>query len=106
IASHVARPDAVVAVSVPDWSVTPAARDFGRPAEIAGRIERCNAAAAAEAGARGFLFADVTEASRSRQPGWLSADQLHPGDPQYAAWADAIWAAVGLRWARAVAVAG
>jgi hypothetical protein len=34
-------------------------------------------------------------------PGWISSDQLHPGDVQYAAWADVIWDAVRESWTSA-----
>ncbi|MGH7777194.1 MAG: SGNH/GDSL hydrolase family protein [Candidatus Dormibacterales bacterium] len=96
-----APPRHTVVVSVPDWSVTPAAADYGRPAELRRRIEAANGLAASEAAARGFPFADVTEVSRrpARGEGWLSPDGLHPGDAQYAAWAEAIWAVVGDSWA-------
>lgn len=93
-------PRHTVVVSVPDWSVTPAARDYGRPPELRRRIEAVNGLAAREAAARGFLFADVTEVSRrpGRGEGWLSRDGLHPSDAQYAAWAEAIWAVVAESW--------
>jgi lysophospholipase L1-like esterase len=26
--------------------------------------------------------------------GWIAADELHPGDAQYAAWAEVIWPVV------------
>jgi lysophospholipase L1-like esterase len=27
--------------------------------------------------------------------GWIASDELHPGDAQYAAWAEAVWKAAG-----------
>ena len=46
-----------------------------------------------EATARGFTWVDIGPASTSNigSKGWIASDQLHPGDAQYAAWADAIW---------------
>src|ERR687887_743546 len=99
VARAVARPLAVLAVSIPDWSVTPAARGFGEPEELRTRIETCNAIAQVEAQAHGFLWADVSEVSRALGREGLSEDGLHPDDRQYEAWAEAIWSAVGPRWA-------
>jgi tryptophan 2,3-dioxygenase len=99
VARAVARPSAVLAVSIPDWSVTPAARGFGRPDELRTRIETCNAIAQVEARTHGFLWADVSEVSRALGRDGLSEDGLHPDDRQYEAWAEAIWSAVGPRWA-------
>jgi lysophospholipase L1-like esterase len=30
--------------------------------------------------------------------GWISADDLHPGDAQYSAWADEIWKRLKNDW--------
>jgi acyl-CoA thioesterase I len=92
----------VVAVSIPDWSVVPAARDYGDPARIHALTEEFNAVARDAADARGFAWVDITSVS-TRGVGtfdWVSADDLHPGDPQYAAWADEIWSRVELSWTR------
>ncbi|MGI8562319.1 MAG: SGNH/GDSL hydrolase family protein [Candidatus Dormibacter sp.] len=94
---------AVLAVSVPDWSSTPAAGQFGAPAVIRAQLDAVNAVARQEAEERGMLFADVVPISRRSEAGWLSDDGLHPSEAQYAAWAQAIWAAQGERWAAAVA---
>ncbi len=93
----------VAAISIPDWSVVPAARDYGEPAEIRRLTEAFNAAARDEATQRSFMWVDITAISRQglSSPGWISADGLHPGDAQYAAWADEIWNQVGTRWGRA-----
>jgi acyl-CoA thioesterase I len=96
----------VVAISVPNWSVTPAAASFGDPGRLRSLTDDFNRLAQQEAESRGFIWADITSASTSRQgsPGWISSDQLHPGDIQYAAWADAIWEAVREPWTAAAAV--
>ena len=92
----------VVAVSIPDWSVVPAARDYGDPRRIGEQTQAFNAAAREEAARRGFDWVDITEVSRSGldADGWISADELHPGDAQYAAWAEAIWGAVSTSWSK------
>ena len=86
----------VVAVSIPNWSYVPAAADFGGREHVASQTDVFNTVAEVEARARGFAWVDITEASTSGfgSDGWIAADDLHPGDAQYAAWADAIWPAV------------
>jgi lysophospholipase L1-like esterase len=83
----------VAAVSIPDWSFVPAAADFGGPEHVAGLTNDFNEVAREEATARRFDWIDITEASKSGigSPGWIASDRLHPGDAQYAAWAEVIW---------------
>lgn len=85
----------VVAVSIPTWSYVPAAAGFGG-AERVDRLTRVfNEVARDQADGRGYSWVDLTEASTSGigSEGWIAADSLHPGDVQYAAWAEAIWPA-------------
>ena len=83
----------VLAVSIPTWSYVPAAADFGGADEVARLTAVFNAVAEQEARERNFTWVDLAEASTSGigTPGWIASDDLHPGDAQYAAWADAIW---------------
>ncbi len=83
----------VVAVSIPTWSYVPAAADFGGAERVERLTAEFNAIAEQEATARNFTWIDIGPASRSGigSPGWIASDHLHPGDAQYAAWADAIW---------------
>jgi lysophospholipase L1-like esterase len=83
----------VAAVSIPIWSYVPAAADFGGAARVDRLTQLYNAAARELAGARGFAWVDLGPVSTSRigSHGWLAVDQLHPGDTQYAAWAEVIW---------------
>ena len=87
----------VVAVSVPDFSYTPAGGSFGRPADIEAALRRFNAVNRQEAERAGLPFIEIFETSRSRigSPGWLAADGLHPGEVQLQAWADYIWEQAG-----------
>jgi acyl-CoA thioesterase-1 len=96
-------PGSVIAVSIPDWSVVPAARDYGDPARIHALTETFNATARERAAAHGFTWIDITDVSRRGRGtfGWVSADDLHPGDLQYAAWADEIWNRVRDVWGAA-----
>lgn len=81
-----------LAISIPDWSVTPfAAGDPRGRGAIAAAIDHYNAMAAANAAQRGVRFVDVT--SLSRDPafqGALVGDGLHPSAAQYQAWVDQI----------------
>ncbi len=82
--------------------MVPAARYYGDPARLHRLTDAFNAAARNEAEKRAFTWIDVGPASRKGlgTSGWISADDLHPGDAQYAAWAEEIWARVGPDWAR------
>jgi lysophospholipase L1-like esterase len=93
-------PGRVVAISVPNWAVVPAAASFGDPDRIRGLTDTFNAIARQESEARSFTWVDITEVSTSGlgSPGWISSDRLHPGDPQYAAWAEVIWESVRGPW--------
>jgi len=94
-----------VAISIPNWSVVPAAANFGDPSRLRRVTDTYNALAKQEADTRAFTWVDITSVSTSRQgsPGWISSDQLHPGDAQYAAWAEVIWDAVREAWTAAAA---
>jgi lysophospholipase L1-like esterase len=93
----------VAAVSIPVWSYTPAAAAFGGADHVARATTMFNAIAEKEALGRGFSWIDITDASQSGvgKPGWIASDNLHPGDEQYAAWADAIWEALRDSWTAA-----
>jgi acyl-CoA thioesterase-1 len=100
VASLHLRRGRVVAVSIPNWSVVPAARHYGDPIRIRVQTDQFNAATREEAERRDFTWVDITAVSTSAMgsPGWVAADDLHPGDRQYAAWAEVIWSAVREDW--------
>jgi lysophospholipase L1-like esterase len=87
----------VFAVSIPSWSYVPAAAGFGGAARVEGLTTTFNEVAHEEAEARGYRWIDIGPASISGigTRGWIASDQLHPGDAQYAAWAEAIWPLLG-----------
>jgi lysophospholipase L1-like esterase len=89
----------VGAVSIPSWSYVPAAAGFGGAHHVDRLTQAFNEVAREEAERRGFTWIDITAASTSGigSTGWIASDQLHPGDAQYAAWADAIWDRWGVR---------
>ncbi len=92
----------VAAISIPDWSVAPSARDYGDPLFLKRSTDAFNAVARDEAVRRAFTWVDITGVSRRglNDAGWFSADDLHPSDVQYAAWAEEIWRAVRAEWVR------
>ena len=92
----------VAAISIPNWSVVPAARDFGDTARLKMLTDQFNAVAHEEAIKRAFAWVDITEVSTrsTGSPGWIASDELHPGDTQYSAWADVIWDAVQDEWSK------
>ena len=90
------------AISIPNWSIVPAARNFGDPSRLKMLTDGFNDVARREARSRGFMWIDLVEVSSrdERSPGWIASDDLHPGDAQYAAWADVIWDALREEWTR------
>lgn len=83
----------VAVISIPDFAAAPAALRFGAPGQLRARTAVFNKVAQEEADRHGFSYIDIGEVSRSGlgRPGWFAADDLHPGDAQYAAWADYLW---------------
>jgi len=82
------RPERVIVLSIPDWSVTPFAARRSRP-DAAAEIERFNAVCREEASRAGARWVDVTPESRDagKDPSLLADDGLHPAPAMYAAWA-------------------
>ncbi len=83
------RPERVLALSIPDWGVTPFAIQSGRDTDaIAREIDVFNTAAREACALRGIRCVDVTEASRERgaEPAMLADDGLHPSAAMYAEW--------------------
>lgn len=79
----------VVVLSIPDWGVTPFARQSGRdPARIAAEIDRFNAVNRQEAEKAGVRFVDITPLSRraGEEPGFLAPDGLHYSGAMHGEW--------------------
>ena len=85
------RADRVLVLSIPDWGVTPFARESGRDLrQIADELDAYNATTHAICAAQGVAFVDITAISRAGNgPDMLAADGLHPSAAQYTRWADA-----------------
>jgi lysophospholipase L1-like esterase len=83
------RPARALVLSIPDWGVTPFAREQGGDAaRIAAELDAYNAIAHDETLRHGAHWIDVTPLSR-RHPALLADDGLHPSAGQYALWTDA-----------------
>ncbi|MEO5629978.1 MAG: SGNH/GDSL hydrolase family protein [Thermomonas sp.] len=84
-----AQPRHVFVLSIPDWGVTPFARDSGRDLQrIADELDAYNAAAREICDAHGVAFVDITQVSRAlgAQPEMLADDGLHPSSAMYTEW--------------------
>jgi lysophospholipase L1-like esterase len=83
------RRERVLVLSIPDWGVTPFAREAARDVErIAIEIDAFNAAAQEVCRARGVTFVDITPVSRAHgaEPRMLAEDGLHPSATMYNEW--------------------
>lgn len=80
-------PKRVIVLSIPDWGVTPFAKDRDR-ARVAAEIDRFNAVNREESLRAGARWVDVTTYSR-RHSQDVVGDGLHPSPRAYAAWARA-----------------
>lgn len=79
----------VLMLSIPDWGVTPFARDKGvDAAQVAAEIDRFNAIARDLSRERGTAWIDVTGISRGAARDMLTDDGLHPSAGQYMLWAE------------------
>jgi lysophospholipase L1-like esterase len=89
IALAAGRPQRVIALSIPDWGVTPFAAGSGRDLKrIADEIDAFNRDARIACGRRDVAFIDITPVSRQRgaEPSMLVDDGLHPSAAMYALW--------------------
>lgn len=85
----------VFVLSIPDWGVTPFAKD--RDAEkIAKEIDEFNAVCKQSAESAQCHYIDITESQRSdgNDPAFLAADELHPSGNEYKKWAEKLSVAV------------
>ncbi len=83
------RPGRVLALSIPDWGVTPFAQQQGRDRDqIARELDAYNLVAREACSARGVAFVDITAVSREHgsEVKMLADDSLHPSTAMYAEW--------------------
>lgn len=88
----------VIAVDIPDYSVSPAAAQFGDPAQIASEIDAFNRVVRQAAARRKVRFMSIVDISRRLGAGGISSDGLHPSAEQLEAWADRITPAAREQW--------
>lgn len=84
--------DRIVAVAIPDYTVTPAGADYGDPGEQHDGIVENNAVMARLTGERGIAFVDIFDISleAATDHSLVAGDGLHPSGAQYARWADRV----------------
>jgi lysophospholipase L1-like esterase len=82
----------IVAVSTPDYTVTPRGGDYGDAAQQAARIVRSNAILHDVAAAHGIAWVDIHDLSlrAATERSLVAADGLHPSGEQYALWVERI----------------
>lgn len=82
-------PTRIIAISIPDWGVTPFAEGRDLLA-IAEQVDAFNAAARGRVLRAGASWMDVTESSRAMGtvPTLVAADGLHPSAELYRRWTD------------------
>ncbi|GAB3380022.1 SGNH/GDSL hydrolase family protein [Lysobacter fragariae] len=86
------RADCVLVLSIPDWGVTPFARNEPRgPESIGAEIDAFNAAARQVCTKEGVAFVDITPASREHGAAaeMIASDGLHPSAAMYTLWTQA-----------------
>lgn len=87
----------VFVVSIPDWGVTPYARQNGFALQtVAREIDTFNAINREETQALGISYTDITPGSRkaAADATLLAPDGLHPSGKMYAEWVTALYPAV------------
>jgi len=85
-------PSRVLAVTTPDYTVTPAGADYGDPAERRAGIVLANGTMNAVAGERGIAVVDIFDLSQgaATDRSLVAADGLHPSGAQYRLWVEEI----------------
>jgi acyl-CoA thioesterase I len=89
-------PSRVLAVTTPDYTVTPAGADYGDPVERRAGIVRANGTMNEVAASREVAVVDIFDLSQgaARDRSLVAADGLHPSGVQYALWISRIAPAV------------
>ena len=94
--------DRLIAVAIPDYTVTPAGAEFGDPRQRHAAIVAANAVMAEQSRARGIGWVDIFDLSRraASERSLVASDGLHPSGAQYALWVERIVPVVASRLAR------
>lgn len=88
---------AIVTVSTPDYTVTPAGADFGEPSVRSAAIRAANDALRSLALERSIAFVDIHDLSlrAAADRSLVASDGLHPSGAQYALWVERLVPVVG-----------
>jgi len=83
-------PRRIVALSVPDYTVTPAGADYGDPSARHAAIVETNSIMARQSDQRAVAFVDIFDLSlgAAGDRTLVARDGLHPSGAQYARWVD------------------
>ena len=86
----------IIAVAIPDYTVTPAGRDYGDPRQQHDGIVASNAIMKRLAGDRGIAYIDIFDISleATTDRALVADDGLHPSGAQYGRWVERILPAV------------
>lgn len=89
-------PDRIVAVGIPDYTVTPQGASYGVPAVQSAAIRASNAVMARLCAERATPFVDIFDLSLRAgiDPLLVADDGLHPSGTQYALWVERMLPAV------------
>jgi acyl-CoA thioesterase-1 len=84
--------DHLLAVTTPDYTVTPAGADYGDPEARRAGIVRAHVTMDEVAGSRGVAVVDILDLSQraATDRSLVAADGLHPSGAQYALWVERI----------------
>jgi len=83
----------VFVISIPDWGVTPYAKNYSKSTQtIASEIDAFNTAAEQISIAAGVIFTNITPDSRmaGNDISLIASDGLHPSGKMYANWVNAV----------------
>lgn len=85
-------PERIVAVAIPDYTVTPSGAAFGDPDQQRDAIATSNRIMARLAAERGIAFVDIFDISQRAavDTALVAEDGLHPSGDQYARWVERI----------------
>jgi acyl-CoA thioesterase I len=94
--------DRLIAVAIPDYTVTPAGAEFGDPRQRHDSIVAANAVIAQHARVRAIGWVDIFDPSRRAgdDRSLVASDGLHPSGAQYGLWVERIAPVVEARLAR------
>lgn len=86
------NPERVIVLSIPDWGITPFAKERNQQ-QIAGEINNCNSICEAAAKNHQCHFINITESQREDgdKDEYLAIDKLHPSGKEYAKWAGKVY---------------